>query len=241
MLMPIFIPVDYSIPPTLYRILNSRLNFDSETKTKIRDLAKNGREYIFDFTYPLSSNVDKETFEVSIINHFLMRRIGYETMTSFLIALDVKMNEIMPYYNKLFDMMEGWDIFNDGESMTREVEDSRNRNEESSGTNSLSNQTSTSNTSDRRFSKLPQTNIQDVQSGTYLTEYSYDTDSGSATSSSTGSETRSGESEEQGNLLETISRSPSDKMKLYESFLNNKNKIMTMIYKDLDSLFYQVI
>ena len=86
MLMPIYIPVDYNIPPTLYRILNSRLNFDvdEEDKTKIRDLAKNGREYIFDFTYPLSTHVIKEDFEVSIINHFLMRRIGYETMTSFL-------------------------------------------------------------------------------------------------------------------------------------------------------------
>ena len=29
---------DYNIPPTLYALLNSIVNFDSETKTKIKDL-----------------------------------------------------------------------------------------------------------------------------------------------------------------------------------------------------------
>ena len=42
---------DYNIPPTLYALLNSIVNFGEEEKTKIKDLAKVGRSTIFDFDY----------------------------------------------------------------------------------------------------------------------------------------------------------------------------------------------
>lgn len=208
---------DYNLPPTLYRLLNSIVNFDAEEQTKIKNLAAAGREDIFDFEYPLSTHVDKEDFEVMILNHFLMRRIGYDTLNAFKIALDVKMNEIMPMYNKMFDMLDGWNIFNDGE---RVVE---------SGTNSLTNETSSENISDRRYSDTPQNQLQNVQDGKYITDYNYDTDNGSVTSESTGSDSR------------TITRTPSDKMKLYKEFIENKKSIMTMIFEDLDVLFYGLV
>ena len=208
---------DYNLPPTLYRLLNSIVNFDAEEQTKIKNLAAAGREDIFDFEYPLSENVDKEDFEVMILNHFLMRRIGYDTLNAFKIALDVKMNEIMPMYNKMFDMLDGWDIFNDGE---RVVE---------SGTNSLTNETSSENISDRRYSDTPQNGLQNVRDGKYITDYNYDTDNGSVTSESSGTDSR------------TITRTPSDKMKLYKEFIENKKSIMTMIFEDLEPLFYGLV
>ena len=208
---------DYNLPPTLYRLLNSLVNYDEEEQTKIKDLAAAGREEIFDFDYPLSENVDKEDFEVLILNHFLMRRIGYDTLNAFKIALNVKLNEIMPIYNKMFDMLDGWDIFNDGETVTE------------SGTNSLNNITSSSNISDRRYSDTPQQQLTNVQNGTYITDYNYDTDTGSVSSSSAGSDAR------------TITRTPSDKMKLYKEFIENKKSIYTMIFEDLDVLFYGLV
>ena len=208
---------DYNLPPTLYRLLNSLVNYDEEEQTKIKDLAAAGRSEIFDFDYPLSENVDKEDFEVLILNHFLMRRIGYDTLNAFKIALNVKLNEIMPIYNKMFDMLEGWDIFNDGETVTE------------SGTNSLNNITSSSNISDRRYSDTPQQQLTNVQNGTYITDYNYDTDTGSVSSSSAGLDSR------------TITRTPSDKMKLYKEFIENKKSIMTMIFEDLDILFYGLV
>ena len=208
---------DYNLPPTLYRLLNSIVNYDAEEQTKIKNLAAAGREDIFDFDYPLSTHVDKEDFEVMILNHFLMRRIGYDTLNAFKIALDVKMNEIMPMYNKMFDMLDGWDIFNDGE---RVVE---------SGTNSLTNETSSENISDRRYSDTPQNQLQNVRDGKYITDYNYDTDNGSVTSESSGTDSR------------TIIRTPSDKMKLYKEFIENKKSIMTMIFEDLDVLFYGLV
>ena len=208
---------DYNLPPTLYRLLNSLVNYDEEEQTKIKDLAAAGRNEIFDFDYPLSENVDKEDFEVLILNHFLMRRIGYDTLNAFKIALNVKLNEIMPIYNKMFDMLDGWNIFNDGERVME------------SGTNSLNNITNTSNISDRRYSDTPQQQLTNVQNGTYITDYNYDTDTGSVSSSSAGTDAR------------TITRTPSDKMKLYKEFIENKKSIYTMIFEDLDVLFYGLI
>lgn len=216
---------DYNLPPTIYSLLNSIVNFDEEEKTKIKDLAKESREEIFDFEYPLSTNVDKEDFEIMILNHFLMRRIGYDTLTAFKIALNVKLNEIMPIYNKMFDMLDGWNIFNDGEVTSRTVADS--------GTNSLNNITTSQNTSDRRYSDTPQQQLSNVRDGKYITDYNYDTDNGSVSSSSAGTDSR--------NTLETITRTPSDKMKLYKEFIENKKSIMTMIFEDLDSLFYGLV
>lgn len=216
---------DYNLPPTLYRLLNSIVNYDEEEQTKIKDLASAGREDIFDFEYPLSENADKEDFEIMILNHFLMRRIGYDTLNAFKIALNVKLNEIMPMYNKMFDMLDGWDIFNDGEIMNRTMSDA--------GTNSLNNITSTSNISDRRYSDTPQQQLTNVQNGSYITDYNYDTDTGSVSSSAAGTDSR--------NTIERIVRSPSDKMKLYKEFIENKKSIMTMIFEDLDSLFYGLV
>ena len=224
-----FIPIpaypDYNIPPTIYRLLNSIVNFGEEEQTKIKDLADAGRSEIFDFDYPLTTNITKKDFECMILNHFLMRRIGYDTLNAFKIALNVKLNEIMPMYNKMFDMLDGWDLFNDGEDVTRTVTDS--------GTNSLNNTTSSTNTSDRRFSDTPQQQLSNVRDGKYITEYNYDTDSGSVTSNASGTTSNS--------TSETIHRSPSDKIKIYKEFLENRESIYTMIFRDLDSLFYGLV
>ena len=207
---------DYDLPPTIYSILKSFVYYD-DNQPKIKDLASTGRENIFDFDYPLSSHVEKEDFEIMILNHFLMRRIGYDTMTAFKIALNVKLNEIMPMYNKMFDALDGWDIFTDGE---RVVE---------TGENTLTNETTSENTSDRRYSDTPQNQLQNVKDGKYITDYNFDTDNGSVSSESNGSDSR------------TITRTPSDKIKVYKEFIENKKSIMTMIFEDLDSLFYGLV
>ncbi|HCJ14096.1 MAG TPA: hypothetical protein DHV77_02280 [Erysipelotrichaceae bacterium] len=193
-----FIPVDYDIPPTLYALCNSMANYGKIDKTKIKDLAEETHSQIFNFSYPLSDKVSKDDFEKMIINHFLMRRIGFETFTAFQIQLNVKMNEIMPEYNKMFDMLSGWDIFNDGEEVQSVASDvSSNRTE----TND-----STSSNADRRYSNTPQNQINDVKNGSYVTEYNFDQYSGNANAES--------ESNGTNNRTETIKRTPGDKLRL---------------------------
>lgn len=219
------LPNDITEPPTLYSLLESIVNFDEENKVKIKNLAKEGRQVIFDFEYPLSTHIEKEDFEVMILNKFLMRRIGYETLTAFKIALSVKLNEIMPNYNLLFDAISDWDIFEDGEIETRVNEESNTSTTSTTSTNS--------GTEDLRYSNTPQNRLTDVQNGNYVTDYNYNT------SSATG--TTSGEIEGTNNLDETITRTPSSKIEVYKNFIESKNNIYTMIFNDLETLFYGLV
>lgn len=271
-----FIPPGCDKPPTVYSILNSIVNGDKEEDdyTKIKDLAKEGRSTIFNFEYPLSNNIDKEDFEVQILNHYLMRRIGFETVTAFRIGLDVKLNEIMPMYNKMFDAIENWDIFNDGETTTRTGTDNRTSNSENNSnttntntsntkstntaSNTLNNEstTNTNNISDRRNSDLPQNKLENVRDGSYVTNYNYDTNTntGNDTSKSNGSsesnstntveENRKETIQNTNNTIdnntynETIKRSPTDKIAILREMQENIKSIYTLIYEDLDCLFY---
>lgn len=201
-------------PPTLYAIMNSIANYDKDEKTKIRNLAKATREKIFDFDYPLSSEVNKEDFECQILNHYIMRRIGFETFTAFQLYLENKLNEILPFYNKMFDSLAEFNLFNDGEVIERVRDDS--------GTTTLN----SSNELDTRFSEYPLNRLSDLNDGSYVSTQT--ANKGKANNSGTSSN----------NTIETTKRSPVDKMDLYQKYLSTRNSIMTMIYKDLDILFY---
>lgn len=271
-----FIPPNCDKPPTVYSILNSIVNGDKEEDDyiKIKDLSKEGRSTIFNFEYPLSNNINKEDFEIQILNHYLMRRIGFETVTAFRIQLNVKLNEIMPMYNKMFDAIENWDIFNDGETTTRTGTDNRTSNSENNSnttntntsntqstntaSNTLNNEstTNTNNTSDRRNSDLPQNKLENVRDGSYVTNYNYDTNTntGNDTSKSNGSsesnstntveENRKETIQNTNNTTdnntynETIKRSQTDKIAILREMQENIKSIYTLIYEDLDCLFY---
>ena len=247
-LMPMFIPMiptNNMKPPTVYAILNSICNFDAETQTKIVDLAKVGRTKIFNFDYPLSEKVDKEKFECMILNHFLQRRINFQTITGFQIQLNVKLNEIMPLYNKMFDSLDGWNIFEDGEKTTHDSIDDRTTNVENTANNSLSSNSNTTseNISDLRYSKMPQNELQNIKDGKYITEYNYNQDNATNTDESTSTGSSSGTSNTKDNniLHEEWNRSPADKIAIYKEFQENLKSIYGMIFKDIECLFYGLV
>ena len=185
-------------PPLLYDIMNAIVNFGNENQISISNISKVARGTIFDFDYELSDNINKEEFETMILDRFIMRRLAYETYTSWKIALKVKFYEIMPYYNKLFDALEDWNIFKDGESGSREM--------------------GSSSETDSRYSKLPQNEIQDVKDGTYMTDYTL--------------------GQNKSNGSEIYKKDNSNKIDTYLKFIQEKNKIMSLLYNDLESLFY---
>lgn len=242
-----FLPPNCDKPPTLYSILNSIVNGMKEPDeySRIKDLAKEGRSVIFNFEYPLSTHIDKEKFESMILNHYITRRIGYETVTAFRIALDCKLNEIMPLYNKMFDALDNWQIFNDGEVTTRTGQDTTTSQNTNSTSNTLTNQSTTSTTdvSDRRNSELPQNQLSDLRDGNYVTNYNYDTNSNSGQDSSTSQGTSQGTNNGTDNkqYSETITRTPADKIAILKEMQENIKSIYTMIYKELDVLFYQLV
>ena len=200
-------------------------------------MAKVGRSEIFDFDYPLTDNIKKEDFETMILNKFLMRRIGFETLTAFKIQLNVKLREIRPMYNKMFDAIENWDILNDGEITEKSGTDDRNIDT----TNKLTNSSTTNNSeiSDRRNSELPQSQLANVRDGSYVTDYNYDTNS----SNSSDSSNSEGFSNSKDNNVynEVIKRSPADKIAIYKEFQENLKSVYTLLFKDLDCLFFQLL
>lgn len=235
------IPVTDMRPPTLYSILESVVNYEKEVPTKINNLAKEGRGKIFDFDYPLTTNITKEEFECIILNHFLMRRIGFETVLSFKIQLNVKLNEIMPMFNKLFDLIYDENGF--GEITKRKGFDNRVVDNTSNTTNEMKNVSNTThqNISDRRGSDTPQNELDNIRQGKYVTEYHYDTDNSNSedTSTSNGTSQNKTNTKDNNNYEENIS-----KINMLEVFskLNEEIKnVYSMIFKELDCLFYQLV
>lgn len=239
------LPPDYDIPPTIYSLLNSYVNFDNPNPVKISNLASAGRNMFFDFNYTLTDKITKEDFEVMILNHFLMRRIGYDTVTAFKIALCNKLNEILPKYNMLFNSMDGWDLFNDGETLTR-TETSRS-NSDSTGSSNISTTSRTSgrgdNISDRRFSNTPQNELSNVRDGKYVTEYNYDTDNSSTTTDSNDLTNTSTSARDltTGEKTYTEHRNRDNHVEEYVKFSNEVNNVYTLIFKDLEPLFYGLV
>lgn len=260
-----YIPNDLDRPVTVYALLESLVNYGKEDKTKIRNLAKEGRTKIFDFDYPLSNYVNKEEFETNILNHFIKRRIGFQTVTDFKIHLEVKLNEIMPMYNKMFDVLENWNIFESEKTIhdsnaNRDVDTTSNnsseRNTENTNktTTELSNETSnnTNVTDDKRYSQLPQSEIQNVQNASYLTDYTYTQNETTSEDNSTSNGSSNATNNTNENFEENGSNKTKDKNIVHEEtiktnptlmyeYLEKMKNIYSMIYKDLDCLFYQLI
>lgn len=69
----------------------------------INEIIEEARQKIFDFEYPIIDESYKKILETKIIKHFYIREIGLETYGLWKLRLDSKMNEIMPFYNKLYE------------------------------------------------------------------------------------------------------------------------------------------
>lgn len=214
-------------PPTIYALLNSYVNYDKDEseQVKISELASHGRSAIFDFNYPLTDNITKEEFETIILNHYMMRRIGFDTLTAFKLQLNVRLNAVMPIYNKMFDMLDGWDLFKDGEEVSRSVTDSN--------TSDVTSQTSGYDVNDTRSSDTPQGKLENIRSADYVTDYSYNQTNSNVNSAS--------KNISNGTSTETIKRSPADKIRVYTELLRNRESIYDLLFKELDKLFYALI
>ena len=70
---------------------------------EIADVMEKARPKLFSFSYPIFDEDYKKPLETKIMRHFYMREIGLETVGQFKFFLEMKMNEIMPYYNQLYE------------------------------------------------------------------------------------------------------------------------------------------
>lgn len=226
-------------PPTLYSLMQSIVNFNREpdNQVKIKDLAQYSRETIFNFDYPISDLFGKDAFEIMFLNHYMFRRINYDTLTSFQLHLMVKLNDIMPKYNK---MIEGFNkIAFDGTVETHTRTQSDTRQTISNGQSNVNSNNTDNSINDNRYSDTPQGNLTEVQDGTYLTDYTYNTVNSSG--QSTTNSTNNSNTNDTGNLEEEITIKRGDSIEEYKKYLDLINNIYSMIFKECDSLFYGII
>lgn len=199
-------------PPKLVDLMESKINYNNPNPVDIDKLPIIFRSYLFDFDYPLD-NKYKEDFEITFLEHFIDRRIGYETYTSFKIHLKEKLKSIMPKYNKMLEGFNSLDFAG--------VKEIHSRKEKENGTSSGTT------TNDNRFSSLPQNEIEDVKDGSYITDYTYN------------SGTSSGSADRETN--ENIDITRVDNIEEYKKFLDYTNNIYIDIFKECDSLFFQIV
>ena len=219
-------------PNTIYSFMQSMVNYDrdNDDQVKIKDLSKFARTQIFDFDYPISTDIGKEKFEEMFLDHYMFRRINFDTFTSFKIHLKVKLNDIMPKYNK---MVEGFSkIAFDGTIETHE----RMQTDTSSGSSDVSSTSTDNSESDVKYSDTPDGQINDIKSGNYMSEYTYNqaNSQGNSNSHSTNSNI--------GNTTEQITIKRGDPIEEYQKYLDIQQlNIYSMIFKECDSLFYGLI
>lgn len=230
---PPILPNNFTYPPRLVDIMKAIVNYGNSTPVLLSDLSKNASSQIFNFEYPLTNNINKNEFEENILDHFITRRIGFETFSIFQIKLKNKLREIMPMYNSLFDSTINWNVFKDGYTETRNSTDNRVSN------NTINTDVSNEGTiiNDNRNSEMPQNEIGNVQDGNYLTDYSYNTqDNNNTTNSNSTSNLKDDNTHN-----ETITHSIDNKSDTYIKMLQSKQSIYNSIYQDLECLFFQVL
>ena len=76
---------------------------DSVGYNDIDTVINNSRSKIFNFNYPLWDNSYKPVLEGKILRHFYTREIAFETYGLWKFKLATKLQEIMPYYNQLYE------------------------------------------------------------------------------------------------------------------------------------------
>lgn len=69
----------------------------------VDDVISKSRDKVFNFDFPIFDESYRPVLETKIIKHYYTREIGAETVGLWQLWLDTKLNEIMPYYNKLYE------------------------------------------------------------------------------------------------------------------------------------------
>ena len=69
----------------------------------IEEILDNSWDKVFDFDFPLFDENYRQALCTKILRHFYTREIGEETVGLWKLRLDTRLNDIMPYYNKLYE------------------------------------------------------------------------------------------------------------------------------------------
>lgn len=230
---------------------------ESKGYADVDTIITNAIPKIFTFTFPIFDENYRTVLEKKILKHFYTREICEETVGLWKLRLDAKLNEIMPYYNKLYksELLEFNPLYTANLTRTKKTNYDSNRNTSNNGTvNSTSKSNGSgsgtnSNVGLDLYSDTPQGSLTNVENETYLTNVRKTTDTGNSSSTTSNSTTGNVTNSDTGtdalksteDYLETVigfeGSSASDLLIKYrDTFLN----IDMMVIGDLETLFFQL-
>lgn len=76
---------------------------ESKGQTSVNDILSQSWNKVFDFNFPIFDENYRSVLCQKILKHYYTREIAFETVGLWKLKLDTLMNEIMPYYNKLYE------------------------------------------------------------------------------------------------------------------------------------------
>ena len=116
----------------------------------IEQVIKNCLPKVFDFNFPIFDESYRSVLETKILRHYYTREIGLETVGLWKLKLSTKLNEIMPYYNKLYksELIEFNPLYDVELIRERKIEGKGTKDTENSENRSGSNNTETTQNND---------------------------------------------------------------------------------------------
>ena len=154
---------------------------DSKGYNSIDEIIALARPKIFNFYYPIYDENHREELETKILKHYYTREIGLETYGLWKLKLNTRMNEIMPYYNQLYESVDfdynpmydvNYEKSHIGSNNVRSNSNSSIITASDTTKDSILHEESSSGTDTTRwdkFSDTPQGSLQNIENDTYLT------------------------------------------------------------------------
>ena len=200
----------------------------SKYTTTIKTLIDNN----FDFqmtSYPIFDENYRETLNQKILYHYYENEIGFETASLFRFYLNNKLNEIMPYYNELYNkQIKLLDKLDKNVDLTETF-----KRDSKTNTTSKSN---SKNSGKNVFLDTPQGNLYkgDIDSTDYATSVTWNKNDIDDTSDATGTGLE--------NYIKTITGNNGSKynIEILNDIKNNLMNIDLMVINELNDLFMQI-
>lgn len=157
---------------------------------------------VFNFDFPIFDENYRQVLCRKILKHYYTREIAHETVGRWKLALNAKLNEIMPYYNQLYksELLEFNPFYDVDLTRSREGSGTSNKTSNNTETNNntsknVSSSSGTSNTDTlNRFSDTPQNSMdtQGIADSVPLTTVTKVNEDNTSTNNSTDTITRNG-------------------------------------------------
>lgn len=208
-------------------------------------------ELMSDYETPVSHRIItlaqwiQESFERDFVYHFYNCELGQETYGLWKLSLRNKLNEIMPYYNKMYEMqyllidpLKEWESWKEGNHK------GHSDTTQSGKVANISKQDEDDTTwNETLFSNTPQGNLTDVRNGNYLTTYQRNNiggKSGQRTSTTDYSGNPRSDTETNGNYDEHQYGHNKSPMELMQQYKDTFSNIDQQIYDECNDLFLQL-